>query len=851
MGWNWPRLVRALSGVVLLFVLADCGDGGGGPPAIIVSGRVQAPGGQIAFFRERGLLERLASLLVTEVHAAVSGLSSVPDGTLVELGRISAAGAIARIATSTTTGGRYSFDLSNLGLVLSSDLAVRVIDTNRGVQMRAFVSGATVDIDPISESAIRMVLDQIASSTGTVLSDFTPQELHDLVGSLDLLTRTKQSAAGLDIESSVATIRQVAAADAGLMAFVAAAAATGETTEGPGDIGNYQPLSQGNTWRFHGSKSAPIAPILYFNTLKVTGTQAVGGLNATVFFESNPDPQTGDPYAPTQGSADFLVKDSRGVTNYGTSDPTDSLTPQVVPFKNLRFPLQAGDSFESLNKKGVHFGDLDSDGKDDIGDVLAQVTVVGFESVTVPAGTFANVVRVETKITITVTASSSGASATVTATQTEWLAPGVGRIKIQIQPDTQSSDGITAEELLGYFIDGQGEGIVSLTVASPQAGEFFYGRHSLATDGTSYLLVSCRTSGSSPGIVGVFVSGAGAGEPFLISPGNCPFAEVSNVAFDGTNYLVVFAKSEQAIQGIRVTPSGTVLDGPDGFAIASGPIVNVFVMSPSIAFDGTNYLVVWYKRTAVVNTMANNDIVGATVAPAGQVSAEIPISVEQDGLDNTLGAPSLVFDGTNYLVVWNRVSAGAGSSVTSDISAARVTPGGVVLDPQGILVSTSGLLSGARSLENVHVAFDGTNYLVVWRKFLSSGIIPPIAEVHGARISQAGALLDGPASGQGFAINTFQEGKGEPVVVFDGSKFLVAWGGGSFFSDSAMYGARISPAGQVVEGAPTTLGVLLNNTGFADLPAVCTNGTTVMLTWLNTLTTAGQRNPIEASLIFP
>src|SRR5258708_12330619 len=141
--------------------------------------------------------------------------------------------------------------------------------------------------------------------------------------------------------------------------------------------------------------------------------------------------------------------------------------------------------------------------------------------------------------------------------------------------------------------------------------------------------------------------------------------------------------------------------GPD--AIASGPIVNVFVMSQAIAFDGNNCLVVWYKRTAVVNTMANNDIVGATVAPAGQVSDEIPISVEQDGLDNTLGAPSLVFDGTNYLVVWNRVSAGAGSSVTSDISAARVTPGGGVLDPQGILLSTSGLPPAPRSLTNVHV----------------------------------------------------------------------------------------------------------------------------------------------------
>jgi hypothetical protein len=180
-----------------------------------------------------------------------------------------------------------------------------------------------------------------------------------------------------------------------------------------------------------------------------------------------------------------------------------------------------------------------------------------------------------------------------------------------------------------------------------------------------------------------------------------------------------------------------------------------------------------------------------------------------------------------------------------------VTPQGTVLDAPEILVSTSGPLSSAPAPENVHVAFDGTNYLAVWRKPLSTGFTPPIAEIRGARITRAGTLLDGPATGQGLGINTFQEAKGEPVVVFDGSNFLVAWGGGSFFSDAAMYGARVSPAGQVVEGSPTTLGMLLGDTGFFDLPAACTNGTSVMLTALNSYTTAGQQNPIVASLIFP
>lgn len=869
---NRLKLARGLLGLALLLLLIDCGGGGGGgssggPPPTVVSGTVQAPGGQIAFYREQGLLERLAELLAPSAYAAVSGLSSVADGTQVELGRISAAGTVTRIATTTTAGGKYSFNLTSLGLGFSSDLVVRVLNTGSGAQMRGFVAGETVNIDPISESAVRIVFDQIVASPGSSLSDFTAQELRDLLASLDLLTTIKQAAAGLTIESAVTTIRQYAAADAGLTAFVAAAAATGETTEGPGDVGNYFPIDQGNIWRSLGTKSETGQQAVGFiNSTRIAGTKAIGGgLTATVFAENNPD-------ASGQGIENYVIKDSRGVSLHGNNDTTDILTPQFVPYRILRFPLQAGAIFESINRKGLTIGDLDLDGKNEKIDVLEQVSIVALESVTVPVGTFAHSAKIETKNTSTVTLSSDGSKVTVSSTQTLWLAPGLGPVKRQAEATGEGFSETISEELAGYFVSGQGKGVVSLTAATSSGNEFMTGRSGLASDGTSYLLVSCRQQGSSDGLFGVFISGASAGTPFPIASGDCTSlggtSENSisqpSVAFDGTNYLVVFVKGA-IIRGMRVSPSGTVLDGPNGFAISTGQLFSISSFFPAVAFGGGSYLVVWTKFIPVLGAGTRN-VFGAVVNPAGQVSAEIPVSPEQHSQDQLgfaldLGSPSVAFDGTNFLATWNKVRTGPGSSIYSDLfavysdfSAARITPQGAVLETQGILFSTSGPLSQSPGAEIVPVAFDGANYLAVWRKALQIGFDPPQAEIRGARISPAGALLDGPPPGAGIGISTTTRGKSAPTVAFDGQHFLVAWIVGAFANNppAGMFGARVSSDGTIVEGLPATDGISLSDPplGRPGSPVACSNGANVLLTWFDEGSTSGRANYLPASLIF-
>ena len=191
--------------------------------------------------------------------------------------------------------------------------------------------------------------------------------------------------------------------------------------EGLGDIGDYVPLTPSRTWSFQGTHTTTgRPPIPYSNNATISGTKSVGAVVATVLSKTNPLNE-GRP------EESYYTKDSQGLTFHGNNDPTDVVTAQLVPHQTLRFPLETGSTFEQINKKGLDSGkDSDLDGTDEKVDLVSIVTVKGFESVSVPAGTFPNCARVETRATTTVIASSNGARVTEEAMQTMWFAPGVG-----------------------------------------------------------------------------------------------------------------------------------------------------------------------------------------------------------------------------------------------------------------------------------------------------------------------------------------------------------------------------------------------------------------------------------------
>ncbi len=81
----------------------------------------------------------------------------------------------------------------------------------------------------------------------------------------------------------------------------------------------------------------------------------------------------------------------------------------------------------------------------------------------------------------------------------------------------------------------------------------------------------------------------------------------------------------------------------------------------------------------------------------------------------------------NYLVVWDDARAGP-----ADIYGARVTPQGEVLDPGGFPISIASSVQGSPE-----VAFNGTNYLVVWTDNRNG-----TPDAYGARVSPDGTVLD-------------------------------------------------------------------------------------------------------------
>jgi hypothetical protein len=169
----------------------------------------------------------------------------------------------------------------------------------------------------------------------------------------------------------------------------------------------------------------------------------------------------------------------------------------------------------------------------------------------------------------------------------------------------------------------------------------------------------------------------------------------------------------------------------------------------------------------------------------------------------------VAFDGTNFLVVWQDFRSGK----RYDIYAARVSPHGEVLDPNGLPVA-----AGAYNQGRPGVAFAGGRYLVVWmdaRRY-------PVYGIFAARVTPAGKVLDP----QGLALDVEDQAKiselrppkpqwmGDrdywwqrlasrylPVVASNGREWLVVYSRDYPFAG----GARPKPAALAVDPAQGTV----------------------------------------------
>lgn len=283
------------------------------------------------------------------------------------------------------------------------------------------------------------------------------------------------------------------------------------------------------------------------------------------------------------------------------------------------------------------------------------------------------------------------------------------------------------------------------------------------------------------------------------------------VATTGTGFLATWhldGTTIKDIKGARVSASGGVLD-KTGISISSASGKQA---QATIGSDGSSYLAVWADQRG-----SSTDIYGTRVSAAGAVldPKGFAISTATGGQYK----PRIAFDGTNYLVVWIDSRSGE-----YDIYAARVSKAGAVLDPSGIAVSTAKGMQRTPS-----VSFGGSNYLVVWedRRNVSQ-------DIYGARISTAGSVLDN----KGFAICTAQGDQYPPTVAHDGKNFMVVWSDRRDGKNFRVYGARVSAGGAVLDKPAIPISKAPGN---QTSPSIAFGGGSYFVVWSGSLKIAGAR----------
>jgi hypothetical protein len=238
--------------------------------------------------------------------------------------------------------------------------------------------------------------------------------------------------------------------------------------------------------------------------------------------------------------------------------------------------------------------------------------------------------------------------------------------------------------------------------------------------------------------------------------------EHPDVAFDGTNWMVVWCRN--GIWGTRVAPDGGVLD-PDGIKLAS-----TAASSPAIDFDGTNYLLGWFfdfgDKSKRYPYFGRYSVSGAALDGGGVALSAAGVAYDIPLVGTDLGNRLAVAHGKGVSVV--------AYTSSNTVYARRLSPDATFLDAgQTPLYSAS--VGSAKNTE-VRLAFDGQRFLST---FLSSGL--PVTRF----ISPDGTLSAAPSSPSGSA---------------KARALSLLWGGSSYFASwtNVANGAGQTDAGVVV-----------------------------------------------------
>ena len=210
----------------------------------------------------------------------------------------------------------------------------------------------------------------------------------------------------------------------------------------------------GSVWHYQGTLHERKVQLTstngFTNSATAVKTMEKDGQRVIVFIETNPG-NTGE-------TESYYHVGNDGVIYHG-SQPQQLFEQQLVPYPVVKFPLVEQQTFRQFDvKDGNFFQDIDGDGFNERVDAFAEVTVDALETLSVPAGTFQNVLRLNGKMELAVTMSSNGEVIVTRDRLTSWFASGVGLIKytetinVPVIGDDAMRTTVVTEELEEYRV---------------------------------------------------------------------------------------------------------------------------------------------------------------------------------------------------------------------------------------------------------------------------------------------------------------------------------------------------------------------------------------------------------------
>jgi hypothetical protein len=194
------------------------------------------------------------------------------------------------------------------------------------------------------------------------------------------------------------------------------------------------------------------------------------------------------------------------------------------------------------------------------------------------------------------------------------------------------------------------------------------------------------------------------------------------VASDGSGWLVTWQDMRGAnvdVYFARVDNTGAVQGTPNGALVSTAVGTK---MVPSVAFDGTCYLIVWADyRTSIMY----GDIYGVRMNVNGTRADANDIAISSvAGSDQS--SPSVAWAGDRYYVAWQDAR-----NTQYQIYCTRVGSDGVVAEPAGLFVS-----SGGQGETKPRLSSAGTN----WTGMLYSKFIFPVNKLQFRAVGEQVAL---------------------------------------------------------------------------------------------------------------